>query len=100
MMTSTPKDQRVHLTTAVPGPKSRARREREDAHLAPGLQAYALMAGLAVDHAEGSAITDVDGNTYLDFIGGIGVGALGHAHPAITSAIKRQVDRAAIGSFT
>jgi 4-aminobutyrate aminotransferase-like enzyme len=58
------------------------------------------MAGIALDHAEGSAVTDVDGNTFLDFIGGIGVGALGHAHPAVVQAIQKQVARAHIGSFT
>jgi 4-aminobutyrate aminotransferase / (S)-3-amino-2-methylpropionate transaminase / 5-aminovalerate transaminase len=100
MKTSAPSDQKVHLKTPIPGPKSAALRAREDAHLAPGLQSYAVMAGIAVDHAEGSAITDVDGNTYLDFIGGIGVGSLGHAHPAIGRALKEQVDRVSIGSFT
>ncbi len=97
---STPRDQKIHLKTVVPGPKSRALREREDAHIAPGLQGYAVMAGIAVDHAEGSAITDVDGNTFLDFIGGIGVNALGHSHPAVTTAIQTQAARASVGSFT
>src|SRR5271170_3593745 len=96
---TTPRDQKIHLQTVVPGPESRALRTREDAHLAPGLQGYAIMAGVAVDHAEGSAVTDVDGNTFLDFIGGIGVNALGHAHPAVTAAIQRQVARASVGSF-
>jgi 4-aminobutyrate aminotransferase-like enzyme len=100
MSSVTPKDQKVHLPVAVPGPKSRALRAREDAHLAPGLQGYAIMAGIAVDHAEGSAVTDVDGNTYLDFIGGIGVNALGHAHPAVTAALQAQAARASVGSFT
>ena len=48
---SHPPDQKVNLKTAVPGPKSRALREREDAHIAPGLQGYAVMAGIVVDHA-------------------------------------------------
>ncbi len=98
--TATPKDQKIHLPGAVPGPKSRALREREDAHIAPGLQGYAIMAGIAVDHAEGSAVTDVDGNTFLDFIGGIGVNALGHSHPRVTKAIQDQVAKASVGSFT
>lgn len=68
--------------------------------MAPGLQSYAVTSGIVVDHARGSAITDVDGNVLLDFIGGIGVGALGHSHPAVVAAIKTQVERAAIGSFT
>ena len=99
-MSTTPKDQKVHLRTIVPGPASRALRAREDEHIAPGLQGYAIMAGIAVDRAEGSAVTDVDGNTFLDFIGGIGVNALGHAHPAVTAAIQEQVGRASVGSFT
>jgi 4-aminobutyrate aminotransferase/(S)-3-amino-2-methylpropionate transaminase len=77
-----------------------ALRRREDDVVAPGLQGYAVMAGIAVDHAERSAVTDVDGNVYLDFIGGIGVGALGHAHPKVVGAIQRQVARASVGSFT
>jgi 4-aminobutyrate aminotransferase-like enzyme len=95
-----PIDQKVHLKTVVPGPKSTALRQREDAHIAPGLQGYAVMAGIVVDHAVGSAITDVDGNTLLDFIGGIGVNSLGHAHPLVVDAIQRQVARAHVGSFT
>jgi 4-aminobutyrate aminotransferase/(S)-3-amino-2-methylpropionate transaminase len=93
-------DQKIHLRTAVPGPRSRALRAREDAHVAPGLQGYAVMAGIAVDRAEGSAVTDVDGNVLLDFVGGIGVNALGHGHPGVVDAIRRQIARAHVGSFT
>ncbi len=96
---SHPTNQRVHLKTVVPGPKSRELRRREDEHIAPGLQGYAVMAGIAVDHAEGSAVTDADGNTFLDLIGGIGVNALGHAHPRVVEAIQGQVARAHVGSF-
>jgi 4-aminobutyrate aminotransferase-like enzyme len=88
------------VVTPIPGPASRALRVREDAYIAPGLQGYATMAGIAVERAEGSAVTDVDGNTYLDFIGGIGVGALGHAHPRVTQAIADQAARVMVGSFT
>jgi 4-aminobutyrate aminotransferase-like enzyme len=99
-MTAHPPNQKPVFVTSIPGPRSRALREREDALIAPGLQGYAVMAGIAVDHAEGSAVTDVDGNTFLDFIGGIGVGALGHSHPRVTDAIADQVKRASVGSFT
>jgi 4-aminobutyrate aminotransferase-like enzyme len=96
---SHPPDQKVRIKTVVPGPKSSELRRREEAHIAPGLQGYAVMAGIAVDHAEGSAITDVDGNTFLDLIGGIGVNALGHAHPRVVEAIQGQVARVHVGSF-
>jgi 4-aminobutyrate aminotransferase-like enzyme len=97
---SQPKSQKPELKTAIPGPKSRALREREDQHLAPGAQGYALMAGVAIESAQGTTVTDVDGNTFLDFIGGIGVGALGHSHPKFVRAIKDQADKASVGSFT
>jgi 4-aminobutyrate aminotransferase/(S)-3-amino-2-methylpropionate transaminase len=97
---SHPLNQKIHLQTVVPGPKSRALREREDAHIAPGLQGYAVQAGLAIESAVGSAVTDVDGNTFLDIIGGIGVNALGHSHPKMVRAIGDQVVAASVGSFT
>ena len=95
-----PANQNKVLVTSIPGPKSAALREREDAHLAPGAQGYALMAGIVVDHASGTAVTDVDGNTFLDFIGGINVAALGHSHPTWVDAIQKQAARAAAGTFT
>jgi 4-aminobutyrate aminotransferase-like enzyme len=95
-----PANQNRRLVTAIPGPKSAALRAREDAHLAPGAQGYALLAGVAIDHAEGTQITDVDGNQFLDFIGGIAVGALGHSHPTWVEAIQKQAGRAAVGSLT
>ncbi len=95
-----PANQNRNLVTAIPGPKSQTLRAREEAHLAPGAQGYALMAGVVVDHAEGTTITDVDGNTFLDFIGGIAVGALGHSHPTWVEAVQRQAGRSAVGSLS
>src|SRR5580765_5923889 len=95
-----PANQNRSITTPVPGPKSQALRAREDAHLAPGAQGYALMAGVVMDHAEGTQVTDVDGNKFLDFIGGIAVGALGHSHPVWVEAIQKQAARGAIGSLS
>ena len=40
---------------------------------------------------EGSTVWDVDGNRYLDLLGGIAVNALGHAHPAILEAVTTQL---------
>src|SRR3569623_1048608 len=95
-----PANQNVSLKTPVPGPKSAALREREDKHIAPGAQGYALAAGIVVDTASGTAVTDVDGNTFLAFIGGIAVGALGHSHPTWVDAIQKQAAKAAVGSLT
>jgi acetylornithine aminotransferase len=42
------------------------------------------------DHGEGAVLWDTDGNQYLDALAGIAVCGLGHAHPAVTSAISEQ----------
>src|SRR6201996_6283893 len=54
-----------------------------------GLPAVALVRG------EGCRVWDADGNEYLDLFAGIAVSALGHAHPALTSAVSQQVTRLA-----
>src|SRR3954466_7335396 len=95
-----PANQNRSLKTQIPGPKSQELRSREEKHLAPGAQGYAISAGIVVDHAQGTAVTDVDGNQFLDFIGGIAVGALGHSHPTWVEAIQKQAARAAVGSLT
>ncbi|MBJ7258782.1 MAG: 4-aminobutyrate--2-oxoglutarate transaminase [Chthoniobacterales bacterium] len=43
--------------------------------------------------AEGATITDVDGNTFLDFACGIGVTNLGHGEPSVVAAAKAQADK-------
>lgn len=90
----------VELKTEIPGPKSRELRAREEKHLAPGHQQFATMAGIVVHEGKGSTLTDVDGNTFIDIIGGIGVNGLGHSHPKLVEAIQSQVKRASVGSFT
>jgi len=50
---------------------------------------------LALDRGEGSHVWDVDGNQYLDLIAGIATSALGHAHPAIVSAVTVQAQKVA-----
>jgi acetylornithine aminotransferase len=43
-------------------------------------------------HGKGVYLYDKEGNEYIDAISGIGVNALGHAHPAVSDAIKKQAD--------
>lgn len=47
---------------------------------------------LEVASAQGIYLTDIYGKKYIDLISGIGVSALGHSHPAVISAIKKQAD--------
>jgi 4-aminobutyrate aminotransferase-like enzyme len=64
------------------------------------LQGFALSSGIAVERAQGSVVEDVDGNRFVDLIGGIGVNALGHGHPAYKEALHAQIEKATVGSFT
>jgi len=50
---------------------------------------------IALDHGDGVRVWDVDGNEYLDFVAGIAVSSLGHAHPAVVAAVSEQVGRLA-----
>ena len=46
---------------------------------------------LALVRGEGPVVWDVDGNRYLDFLGGIAVNSLGHGHPALVGAVTQQL---------
>ncbi|HUS63017.1 MAG TPA: aminotransferase class III-fold pyridoxal phosphate-dependent enzyme [Kofleriaceae bacterium] len=84
----------------LPGPRSRALAAREQAVLAPGIQQIATLSGVAFDRGEGALLCDVDGNTFIDFVAGVGVASLGHAHPALARALGEQAARLTSGSFT
>lgn len=81
-------------STALPagfasGPQTDALRDRF-AHVAMR-SAPAPMAVLS--HGVGASVWDVDGREYLDFLAGIAVNALGHAHPALVAAVSEQAAR-------
>lgn len=46
---------------------------------------------LSLVRGEGAKVWDADGTEYTDFVGGIAVNALGHAHPAVVDAVSRQI---------
>lgn len=46
-----------------------------------------------IDHAKGAYITDIDGNTYIDYVGSWGPMVLGHAHPAVIAAIQKTAEK-------
>lgn len=88
------------MTRRNVGPRSRHVVAREQRYLAPGLQSIALYSGLAMAQGSGCTLIDEDGNEYIDFIAGIGVGSVGHCHPHYVEALKRQAERLTFGSFT
>ena len=80
----------IRLTGPVPGPRSVALMARRKAAVLGGV---ATLHPIFVERASGVTITDVDGNTFLDFTGGIGVMNAGHADPSVTAAITEQAQR-------
>ena len=73
-----------------PGPKAREIIARDEKYL---MQSFARWYPLVVDHAKGVWVYDVDGNRFLDFNAGIAVTSVGHAHPKVLEAIKRQAEK-------
>jgi len=51
----------------------------------------AALPSLELVRGEGCYVWDSDGNKYLDFLAGIAVNSLGHAHPALVDAVSRQI---------
>jgi acetylornithine/N-succinyldiaminopimelate aminotransferase len=64
--------------------------ERERRFLLPTYNRYPI----ALDRGKGVFLYDREGNRYLDFVAGLGVNALGHAHPRVVKVIREQAARA------
>ncbi|MEK6597219.1 MAG: aspartate aminotransferase family protein, partial [Gemmatimonadota bacterium] len=80
----------IQLKTEVPGPRSRELLARRAAAVSAGL---AKATDVVVDRAQGALIHDVDGNTFIDLVGGIGMLAVGHSPPGVVQAITAQAER-------
>jgi len=86
----------IELRTELPGPRSReilARKEQVVA--APLAQTFPIVAA----EARGARLTDVDGNTFIDFTGGVGCLNVGHSHPRVVAAAQDQLARFAHTDF-
>jgi 4-aminobutyrate aminotransferase/(S)-3-amino-2-methylpropionate transaminase len=80
----------IELKTDIPGPKSKAVLERAGA-VVP--EALTIHAPVVIDRGEGAAITDIDGNTLLDFSGGLGCHIVGYSHPKVVEAVQQAAAR-------
>ena len=87
----------IHLKTEIPGPKSRAILERKARVIADPLSIYAPV---VIAEGHGATITDVDGNTFIDFTGGVGCLNVGHSHPRVVEAAQAQLERFSHTDFT
>jgi 4-aminobutyrate aminotransferase / (S)-3-amino-2-methylpropionate transaminase / 5-aminovalerate transaminase len=87
----------IELKTGVPGPRSAEILARKEAAVAEPLT---VALPVVIDHGEGATITDVDGNTFIDFTGGVGCLNVGHAHPRVVEAVQDQAARFMHTDFT
>jgi 4-aminobutyrate aminotransferase / (S)-3-amino-2-methylpropionate transaminase / 5-aminovalerate transaminase len=87
----------IGLRTEIPGPKSKAILERKERVVADPLSVFLPV---VVDQAQGATLTDVDGNTFLDFTGGVGCLNVGHSHPQVVAAAQEQLGRFSHTDFT
>jgi 4-aminobutyrate aminotransferase/(S)-3-amino-2-methylpropionate transaminase len=87
----------IALRTEIPGPRSRAILARKEQVIAGPLS---IFLPVVIQEGRGSTITDVDGNTFLDFTGGVGCLNVGHSHPRLIEAAQEQLTRFAHTDFT
>jgi 4-aminobutyrate aminotransferase/(S)-3-amino-2-methylpropionate transaminase len=87
----------IELKTDVPGPRSREVLERLATSVASPL---ALTFPVVAAEARGATITDVDGNTFIDFAGGVGCLNVGHSHPHVVQAAQEQLDKFSHTDYT
>jgi 4-aminobutyrate aminotransferase-like enzyme len=77
-----------HIIVPPPGPQSQALHARASRHM-KGYSSQVRLFPVAFAKGHGVTLTDVDGNTYIDFSSGIYVTSLGHCHPKITEAVQQ-----------
>ena len=87
----------IELRTTIPGPRSREVLDRLAASVAAPLQ---VTFPVVAAEGRGATITDVDGNTFLDFTGGVGCLNVGHSHPHVIAAATEQLERFSHTDYT
>jgi 4-aminobutyrate aminotransferase/(S)-3-amino-2-methylpropionate transaminase len=87
----------IELVTELPGPKSREVLRRKEQVI---VDAKSIYLPIVIDRAHGIVVRDIDGNTFLDWTGGIGCLNVGHTNEAVSAALHAQVDRFLHTDFT
>ena len=87
----------IQVRTDIPGPRSKEILERKERVVADPLSIYLP---LAIAEGDGATITDVDGNTFIDFAGGVGCMNVGHSNPRVVEAAQEQMARFTHTDFT
>ncbi len=87
----------IELKTSIPGPRSREILERKDRVIADPLS---IFLPVVIERGDGATLRDVDGNTFIDFTGGVGCLNVGHSHPRVTEAVQEQAAKFLHTDFT
>jgi 4-aminobutyrate aminotransferase/(S)-3-amino-2-methylpropionate transaminase len=87
----------IDLRTAIPGPRSQEILARKAQVIAEPLSVFLPV---VIERGEGATLTDVDGNTFIDFTGGVGCLNVGHANPRVVEAVQEQAARFFHTDFT
>ncbi|GGE13854.1 4-aminobutyrate--2-oxoglutarate transaminase [Marinithermofilum abyssi] len=80
----------IQLNTSIPGPKAQELLQRRQANVPQG---PACNLPTFAEKGEGALLTDVDGNTFIDFAGAIGTLNVGHRPANLVEELKQQLDR-------
>lgn len=87
----------IRIKTKVPGPASLALLAERRANVS---DAVFTQVPIFIARANNATVTDVDGNVFLDFAGGIGANNVGHCHPEVVEAAKKQIANLIHSSFS
>jgi 4-aminobutyrate aminotransferase / (S)-3-amino-2-methylpropionate transaminase / 5-aminovalerate transaminase len=87
----------IELKTAIPGPRSREILLRKERVVADPLS---IFLPVVIERGEGATLTDVDGNTFLDFTGGVGCLNVGHTNARVVEAVQEQAAKFLHTDFT
>jgi 4-aminobutyrate aminotransferase / (S)-3-amino-2-methylpropionate transaminase / 5-aminovalerate transaminase len=87
----------IELKTAIPGPRSREILARKERVVADPLSVFLPV---VIEEGRGATLTDVDGNTFIDFTGGVGCLNVGHSHPRVVEAAQEQLAKFSHTDFT
>jgi 4-aminobutyrate aminotransferase/(S)-3-amino-2-methylpropionate transaminase len=87
----------IDMVTDIPGPRSAAILARKSRAVCDPLDIHVPT---VIDHGRGSTITDVDGNTMLDFSSGLGCQLVGYSHPKVVEAVQKQAAKVSHTDFS
>ncbi|MBU4542262.1 MAG: aspartate aminotransferase family protein [Firmicutes bacterium] len=84
------------ITQQLPGPKAAAIIGRRAAAIPDAIK---CVYPLVIERGAGAMVEDVDGNHFVDWVGGVGVLNIGYSHPEVVAAVKAQADKYFHGMF-